>query len=747
MIKNFTHYKQLDQKDCGPTCLKIIARHYQQSINIQRLRILSETIRTGSNLQGVSNAAEAIGFRSLGVKINARKLEETPLPCILHWNGNHYVVLYKVSPSKKFPSLWEGLGMGLNSTYHISDPAHGLLTYKEREFLDLWIGKDASRETEEGIALLLEPTPALYEQENAGDEKKEFGFSILSRYVFKYKKYLWQLVLGLIAASILQLIFPFLTQSIVDIGIKNQDVPFIYLVLFAQLALFIGRTAIQVVRSWILLHISTRINISLVSDFFIKLMKLPIAFFDSRVTGDILQRINDHRRVERILTTSSLDVLFSMVNLVVFSIVLLYYNLSIFGVFALGSVLYFLWIVIFLKKRKDLDYKRFAQVSQEQSKVIEIINGMQDIKLHNAEKRKRWNWEFTQARLYKVAVEGLALEQYQSVGSGFINELKNIFITVLSATLVISGDITLGMMLAISYIVGQLNAPIGQLIGFIKEWQDAKISLERLGEIHNKEDEESDPAQKISDYSTDEDISLENLSYRYIGSEQLVLQELNLTIPANKVTAIVGVSGSGKTTLMKMLLKFYEPLAGRIKVGQHNLKNISQSAWRESCGVVLQEGYIFNDSIAHNIAVGDDYIDKKKLAHAIDVANIKEYIESLPLSYNTQIGMEGIGLSTGQKQRLLIARAVYKNPDFLFFDEATSALDANNEKVIMDKLNIFFKNKTVLVIAHRLSTVKNADQIVVLDQGKIAEQGTHESLIALKGDYYRLVKNQLELGS
>lgn len=731
MFKKFPHYKQADLKDCGPTCLKIIARHYKKSIDIQRLRKLTETVRTGSNLLGVSNAAEAIGFRSLGVKINTPKLEDAPLPCILHWNGNHYVVLYQVK----------------KQVYFISDPAHGLLKYNQREFLDQWIGPDSTDSTEEGIALLLEPTPTLYEDDQIEDEQKVFGFPMLSRYVFKYKKYLWQLVIGLVAVSILQLIFPFLTQSIVDIGIKNQDVQFIYLVLFAQLALFIGRTAIQVIRSWILLHISTRINISLVSDFFIKLMNLPIAFFDSRVTGDILQRINDHRRIERILTTSSLDVLFSMVNLVIFSIVLLYYNVGIFWVFAIGSFLYFLWIVIFLKKRKDLDYKRFAQVSQEQSKVIEIINGMQDIKLHNAEKRKRWNWEFTQARLYKVAVDGLALEQYQSVGSGFLNELKNIIITVLSATLVVSGDITLGMMLAISYIVGQLNAPITQLIGFIKEWQDAKISLERLGEIHNKEDEERDPTQKIKDYSPDDAILLEDVSFRYKGSEQLVLKNLDLQIPANKVTAIVGVSGSGKTTLMKMLLKFYDPIKGTIKIGQHNLKNISECAWRESCGVVMQEGYIFNDSIAHNIALGDDYIDKKKLAHAIEVANIKEYIESLPLSYNTQIGMEGIGLSTGQKQRLLIARAVYKNPDFLFFDEATSALDANNEKVIMNKLNTFFKKRTVLVIAHRLSTVKNADQIVVLDKGKIIEQGTHESLIALNGNYFNLVKNQLELGS
>jgi ATP-binding cassette subfamily B protein len=750
MSNKFPHYKQADFKDCGPTCLKIIARYYKQSINIQRLRVLSETIRTGSNLQGVSNAAEAIGLRSLGVKIAANQLQEAPLPCILHWNGNHYVVLYKVSTSKKFLSFFKNkVSTGLDQayTYHISDPAYGLLTYTEREFLDSWIGKDATPATEEGIALLLEPTPAFYDQEHKASEEKEFGFAMLSRYVFKYKPFLWQLVLGLLAASILQLIVPFLTQSIVDIGIKNQDVNFIYLVLFAQLALFAGRTVIQVIRSWILLHLSTRINISLVSDFFIKLMKLPIAFFDSRVTGDILQRINDHRRIERILTTSSLDVVFSMVNLLAFSVVLLYYNVRIFAVFAAGSVLYFLWIVLFLKKREALDYKRFAQVSEEQSKVIEIINGMQDIKLHNAEKRKRWNWEFTQARLYKVAIEGLALEQYQSVGSGFINELKNIIITVLSATLVITGDITLGMMLAISYIVGQLNAPVAQLINFIKELQDAKISLERLGEIHNKEDEEADPTQKISDYSTNEPITLEKLSYRYTGSEKLVLENLELIIPANKVTAVVGSSGSGKTTLMKILLKFYEPITGSIKLGQHNLQNISQYAWRDSCGVVMQEGYIFNDSIAHNIAVGDDYIDKKKLAHAIHVANIQEYIESLPLSYNTQIGMEGIGLSTGQKQRLLIARAVYKNPDFLFFDEATSALDANNEKVIMENLNTFFKNKTVVVIAHRLSTVKNADQIVVLERGKILETGNHDTLTKAKGAYYELVKNQLELGN
>ncbi len=728
MLK-FPFYKQMESKDCGPTCLKIIAKFYKKTISIQQLRSLSETNRIGSSLLGLSDASEKIGFRSIGVKLTLKATKKIPLPCILHWNKNHYAVLYKIKKNE----------------FYISDPAHGLLKYNQEEFLKHWIGNNANEETQEGIALLLEPTPKFYSSDFDKD-KPDFGFKFLSKYLFKYKSFLWQLVVGLIAASLLQLIFPFLTQSIVDVGIKNQDIHFIYLILFAQLALFIGKTAIEVVRSWILLHLSTRINISLVSDFFIKLMNLPIAFFDTRMTGDILQRINDHRRIERILTTSSLSVLFSMVNLIVFSLVLVYYNLIIFGIFILGSFLYFLWIIIFLKKRKDLDYKLFSEVSQEQSKVIELINGMQEIKLHNAEKKKRWGWEFVQARLFKVSIEGLALEQYQSVGSGFINELKNILITTLSAKLVIDGEITLGMMLAISYIVGQLNSPIAQLINFIREVQDAKISLDRLSEIHNKEDEEPDGIERINEININSDFDISNLSYRYIGSEQFVLKDLDLYIPSNKVTAIVGVSGSGKTTLMKLLLKFYEPTNGSIKLANYDLKNVSQKAWREECGVVMQEGYIFNDTIANNIAVGDDYIDKKKLAHAVDVANIKDFIESLPLSYNTKIGMEGVGLSTGQKQRLFIARAVYKNPNFLFFDEATSALDANNEKVIMEKLNTFFENKTVIVIAHRLSTVKNAHQIVVLDKGKIIEVGNHDALIEKKGNYYNLVKNQLELG-
>ncbi len=736
MLKKFPHYTQPDSKDCGPTCLKIIAKHYGKTVSLPYIREVSETTRSGSSLLDLSDAAEHLGFKSLGVKLSYKSLLDAPLPCILHWNKVHFIVLYAAEKSKKNGDILK-----------TSDPGYGLLNHSKEELLKSWIGNNADENTEEGVALLLEPTPKFYESEYADEQVKPLGLSFLTSYLIKYKRFIWQLVIGLLAGSLLQVIFPFLTQSVVDVGIKNQDINFVYLILFAQLALFLGRTGVEVIRSWILLHLSTRINISLVSDFFIKLMKLPISFFDSRMTGDILQRINDHSRIERILTTSSLNVLFSMINVVVFGLVLAYYSFLIFGIFLIGSILYFGWIIIFLKKRRDLDYKRFSQISQEQSRVIELINGMQTIKLHNAEKKKRWGWEFLQARLFKISIESLALEQYQSVGSGFINELKNILITVLSAKLVIDGEITLGMMLAISYIVGQLNSPISQLINFIKEVQDAKISLERLGEIHNKKDEESDILDKITDVPDNLDFSIKDLSFRYRGSDKFVLQKLNLHIPAHKITAIVGASGSGKTTLMKLLLRFYEPSQGTIKFGTYDIRNISQKVWRDKCGVVMQEDYIFNDTIANNIAIGVDHIDKKRLKYAVEVANIEEYIEELPLSYNTKIGMEGIGLSTGQKQRLLIARAVYKNPDYLFFDEATSALDANNEKVIMEKLERFFKNKTVIVIAHRLSTVKNAHQIVVLDNAKIVEIGNHQDLVKQQGAYFNLVKNQLELGN
>ena len=769
-MKNFPTYLQTESKDCGATCLKIVAKFYGKLYKTQSLREFTETTRDGSNLLMMSDAAENIGFRTIGIKINLKKVQELPLPCILHWNSGHFVVLYKVK----------------NNTYHISDPAIGLISYTEAEFLKFWIGNNATAETEEGIALLLEPTPKFYENEFDKEDKTVGSFSGLWAYVLPYKAFMVQLIIALLAGSLLQLIFPFLTQSIVDVGIQNQNVHFIYLILFAQLFLFVGKTALELIRSWILLHLSARINISLISDFFIKLMSLPISFFDVRMTGDIMQRINDHHRIERLLTTSSLNVLFSMFNVVIMGGVLAYYNLTIFAVFFIGSFLYFLWVILFLKRREKLDYKRFAEVSQEQSKVIELINGMQEIKLHNAEKQKRWGWEYIQARLFKVSMKGLVLEQTQNIGSNFINEIKNIIIIFLSAKLVIDGQITLGMMMAISSIVGSLNGPIVQLISFIREAQDAKISLARLAEIHDKEDELQQQETQTNEIPENADIVLKEVCFRYIGSDIAVLDNLNLVIPANKITAIVGSSGSGKTTLLKLLLKFYEPTSGEISLSpnpspkergadagllQNNLAEnfnanndlvsahspsgrvgvglglLKQASWRTHVGTVMQEGYIFNDTIANNIAIGVDSIDKKRLIYAADVANINTFIQDYPLGYNTKIGMEGVGMSTGQKQRLLIARAVYKNPEMLFFDEATSALDANNEREIMQKLDIFFKNKTVVVIAHRLSTVMNADQIVVLEKGKIVEIGNHTELVQLKGNYFELVRNQLQLGS
>ncbi|WP_348824366.1 peptidase domain-containing ABC transporter [Flavobacterium aestuarii] len=729
-MKNFPFYKQPDSKDCGPTCLRIVAKYYGKVIELQQIRNLSETTREGSSLLGLSYAAEALGFRTIGIKINYETLQnESPLPCIIHWNNQHFVVVYKIK----------------KNIIYISDPSHGLITYSKEDFIKFWIGKNAHEKTEEGIALLLEPTPEFHKNEwDTENYKQSFGY--LTKYLFRYKGLVIQLFVGLAAASLFSLLFPFLTQSIVDIGIQTQDLNFIYLMLLAQLMLFAGQTSIEVLRSWIMLHLSTRIHISLVSDFFIKLMKLPISYFDSRMTGDIMQRIGDNHRIEQLLTGSSLNVMFSFVNLIVFSFVLAFYNIQLFFIFLIGSVIYLGWILFFLKKRKELDYKRFSQVSSEQSKVMELINGMQEIKMHNAEKQKRWGWEFVQIRLFKVSMQSLTLEQWQSVGSNFINHLKDLLITFFSATLVVKGELTLGMMLSVQYIIGQLNSPLMQMVDFVRSLQDAKISLERLGEIHDKEDEEDALNPKIQDLQHS-DIYIKNLSFRYTGNPDYVLENLNLHIPKQKITAIVGTSGSGKTTLLKLMMKFYKPNNGEITLGNIKFDNISPSAWRSNSGVVMQEGFIFNDTIANNIAVGDDYINKTKLLHAVETANIKEFIETLPLSYNTKIGNEGTGISGGQKQRLLIARAVYKNPNYLFFDEATSSLDANNEKVIMENLNQFLKGKTAVIIAHRLSTVKNADQIVVLEKGKIVEIGTHKELILLKRNYFELVKNQLELGN
>lgn len=731
MKKKFPFYKQLDRMDCGPTCLRMIAKYHGRSVSIEKLRLLCETDRLGSSLGGISNAAESIGFRTLALKVDFNNLKENaPLPCICFWNEKHFVVVYKIKGDKVY----------------VADPGNNKQIYSKREFLDNWIGKTATESTEEGIVLLLEATPRLKEFESDDDEtSNKDGLTFLFGYLKGYRKLLFQLSVGLLAASLLQLILPFLTQSIVDIGIQNKDIHYLYLILFAQLFVFIGRITVEVIRSWVLLHLSARINISLVSDFLIKLMKLPISFFDVKMTGDILQRIDDHQRVENLLTNQTLNVLFSLFNFVVFSAILVIYSLPVFLIFLAGSIIYFLWIRIFLKRRKDLDHKKFFQVSEERSKIIELVQGMQEIKLHNAERQKRWSWERIQVRLFKLQINSLRLEQVQSNGASFINELKNILVSFYVAKLVVDGQLTLGMMLSVSYIIGQLNSPISQFLTFIYSWQDAKISLGRLNEIHSKKDEESINENRINEIPQNEDLVLEGVSFRYNGMEDDVLRDINLTIPSQKVTAIVGSSGSGKTTLMKLLLRFYEPDSGKIRIGTNELENFTQYAWRDNCGSVLQDGYIFNDTIANNIAIGDDRIDKERLKLAVHIANIQDFIESLPLGYNTKIGDEGIGISGGQKQRILIARSVYKSPSFLFFDEATSSLDSVNERTIMDNLDEFFEGRTAIIIAHRLSTVKNADQIIVLDNGSIIEKGTHKELIDLQGSYFRLVKNQLAL--
>ncbi len=724
---SFPFYHQYDAMDCGPSCLRMIAKHYGKIYSLEFLRNKSFITREGVSLLGISDAAESIGFRTIGAKATYEQLKkEATLPAIAHWMQNHFIVIYKIKKDK----------------IYVADPAHGLLTYGKDEFLKGWIGTGEN----EGILLLLEPTPHFYQKDDEAPKSKR-GFRFLFSYLFPYRKFITQLLIGMVAGSLLQLIFPFLTQSLVDFGISNQNIGFIYTILAAQLMLFLSRTTVDLIRGWILLHIGTRVNISIISDFLIKLMKLPLSFFDTKFIGDILQRIGDHRRVENFLTSSTLGLLFSMVNLIIFSIVMAVYSLKILLVFVVGSVLVIGWVLIFMKKRSELDYKRFRQLSQNQSNLIQLIQGMPEIKLNNSEKTKRWEWERIQAGLFKINMKGLAINQYQQAGSLFLNELKNILITFLVAREVILGHMTLGMMLAISYILGQMNSPIDQLMGFFQTAQDAKLSLERLEEIHLHKEEEDPDIDKITIMPSDRSLSVNNLGFQYEGPQsEFVLKDLNLSIPQGKVTAIVGPSGSGKTTLMKLLLKFYEPTEGEIRLGDINLSGFNTSLWRQKCGVVMQDGYLFSDTIAKNIVMSDESIHREKLLNAVKVANIQDFIETLPLSYTTKVGQDGHGLSQGQKQRLLIARAVYKDPDYLLFDEATSSLDANNESVIIKHLEEFFKGKTVVIIAHRLSTVQKADQIVVLDQGHILEQGTHLQLVKNRGSYYNLIKNQLELG-
>ena len=709
----------------------MVCKYFGREYSGQMLSGYCMASTEGVSLLAISQAAQRLGFQTTSGKVAVEQLCKAPLPCILHWNQNHFVVLYKIKRRKK---------------YCIADPAKGLLTYTEEEFKAHWLSTKAQGE-ERGIALFLQPTPAFY-QHNEGTqkgEKRSFGF--LFGYIKQYRRYFGQIVLGLFLGCVLQLIFPFLTQAIVDVGIRQQDIGFIYLILLGQLMLVLSRTTVDFIRRWILLHISVRINISLVSDFFIKLLKLPMQFFDTKLMGDLLQRMADHRRVEQFLTTQTLSVMFSLLSFVVFGAVLWTYDLRIFLIFLAGSLCYTGWIALFLRRRKQIDYLYFENQAKNNNCTYRFITSMQEIKLQDCEQRRRWEWEDVQAELFETNLKSLKLSQTQEAGSIFINELKNIVITVVAATAVIHGEMTLGMMLAVQYIIGQLNAPIEQLMQFVYSLQDVKISLERINEIHEMENEENNP-QALSAFPAGEcGLHLRHVDFKYDPHAlQKTLDDVDFTIPEGRVTAIVGASGSGKTTIVKLLLGYYLVLSGEIDLGVENLDSFNKKWWRRQCGVVMQDGVIFSESIARNIAVDDGEIDQARMLEAARIACIDDFIRRLPLGYNTLIGQDGVGLSQGQKQRILIARAVYKHPRYIFLDEATNSLDANNERAIVKNLADFYRGRTVVIVAHRLSTVRHADQIVVIDRGRIVETGCHEELVAAQGAYYRLVKNQLELG-
>ncbi len=727
-MSTFPFYRQLDAMDCGPTCLRMVAKFYGKHFSLQTLRERAHLARDGVSMLGIADAAESIGIKTMGASISWDKLKtEAPFPFIAHWEQQHFIVVYKIKKEKVY----------------VADPAFGLVTYTKDEFLKGWLSTKKDDE-DTGSVLLLQASADFYKQD--GEERNEKGMRFLLKYLIPHKKLGFQLIIGLIIGSIIQLILPFLFQGIVDFGISNNDQGFIYLMLIFQFVMIISYMGVDFIRRWILLHVSTRINISLISDFLVKLMKLPVNFFDTRHTGDILQRIGDHKRVESFITTSSLNIISSFFNLITFTIILAIFSWKIVVIFLLGSLIYFLWVYLFMKKRSELDHKQFSKLSEDQSMQIQIINGIQEIKINNAERSKRWEWEHIQAALFRINMKGLSISQYQEAGGTLFNELKNILIIAVAALAVTNNSMTLGMLVAISYILGQLNAPLKQMINFMHRAQDAKLSLERLREIHETKDE-TEKETGLLLLPEGSSIVTKDLTFSYSGPHSRnVLENIDLKLAPNTVTAVVGMSGSGKTTLIKLLLGFYPPVSGEIRIGDQSINHISSGFWRDHCGVVMQDGFIFSDTVARNIALGQDEINIERLMHAAKMACIDTFIDQLPLGYNTVIGQQGLSLSGGERQRILIARAVYKNPDFLFLDEGTSSLDANNEREIMDNLEGVFKGKTVVIVAHRLSTVKNADHIIVLDKGKIVEQGNHAELTKLKGHYFKLIKNQLEMG-
>ena len=731
----FHYYLQHDAMQCGIACLQMVSRHYGKKYSMDILSDYCHATTEGVSLLGISEAAQALGLETVSGKITMEKLAKAPMPCILHWRQNHFVVLYRVKKGRM---------------YYVADPAKGKVKYGAEDFRRHWISTKEQGE-EKGVAMFFEPKEEFYHKD-IPMRKENHSISFLMNYFREYKGQLSLIALTLIAGSLLQLVLPLLTQQIVDTGIKNRDIGFIWLILAGQLMLVVSRTAVDFLRRWLLLKVGMKINISLISDFFRKLLRLPMSFFDTKLMGDLMQRMSDHSRVNNFLTQQSMNTMFAVVTLLVFCGVLYWYNPLVFAIFFAGSLLYAGWMTLFLHQRKVIDYELFAQQAENNNKTYQMITSMQEIKLQSCEERRTEEWRQVQHDLFDVQTKGLRLKQQQEAGCILINEVKNIVITVIAATAVIQGDLTLGAMLAIQYIIGQLNTPVTQLMEFVYALQDVKISLERINEIHRTEEDHLDDWRWKSYRNGKKEIELQGVNFKYDPhSPKWTLKDVNFKIPEGKVTAIVGASGSGKSTIIKLLLKYYtvfdEYGQGHINLGGWFLSLYDIKWWHNHCGVVMQDGVIFSESIARNIAVSDGEIDEQRLMRAAEIACCKDFIMALPLKFNTKIGRDGVGLSQGQKQRILIARAVYKDPDFIFLDEATNALDAKNERQIVENLEQFYQGKTVVIVAHRLSTVKNADQIVVLDGGRVVETGTHNELTTKRGVYYELVRNQLELGS
>lgn len=731
-MKSFPAYRQLEAKDCGATCIRMICKYYGKSVGQNYLRNLSETTRQGTSLHFIAKALEKLGFKTLPVSVGINQLKSIPLPAILHWNQDHFVVLHKVTKN------------GHQSKFLVADPELGIKKLGISELSQHWISikEKNSKNTDKGICLLLEKSHC-FNADSDFTSSKTLSFRVILKDLTIHKSFLFQLMFGMLLMSLIQIIFPFLAQAIVDIGIRNQDLKFIYILILAQSFLFLGKIGIEIARKWILLHLSARLNFKLLSGFFIKLMRLPIAYFDSRLSGDLLNRIRDHRRIEYFFTHSTINILFSIVSTLILSLVLVSYSGIIFSVFLFFSVLYVIWISLFFKKRKRLDKENFAVESKNKGKILEVINGMQDIKLNGLQENQRWTWEKIQIKLFRLETTTLRIALSQDTGGATINEFKNLSIILVASVLVVQGELTLGALIAITYLIGQLNMPFNQMIQFLRDYQDAKISLERIAEIHNLKNEDSDAKANLCEFSGN--ICFKDFNFRYKGTRRNILNDFNLEIKENKTTAIVGHSGSGKSTVLKLMLGFYEHYEGKLLLGEKSLGNLSKERWRQNCATITQDSYVFNETVLYNITLNKDKIDNQQLKSALFISNSLEFINDLPIGVHTRIGNENLTLSKGQLQRILIARAVYKNPKYVFFDEATSALDADNEAVIADRLRIFFKDKTVVIIAHRLSTVVKADLIAVLKEGRIVEKGTHQNLIKENSNYYHLIKNQLQM--